>query len=50
MAFTLVAAVEPGLQGILLTAEALGFFIAAMVLIPKLNVLRMPPVASVAAA
>jgi hypothetical protein len=35
MAVTLVAAVWTRLQGILLTAEALGFFIAVMVLLPK---------------
>ena len=38
MALTLVAAVWTRLQGILLTAEALGFFIAAMMLMPKVNV------------
>jgi len=37
LAVTLVAAVWPRLQGILLTAEALGFFIAAMMLIPRLR-------------
>ena len=36
MAVTLVAAVWTPLQGILLTAEALGFFIAAIMLMPKL--------------
>jgi prepilin-type N-terminal cleavage/methylation domain-containing protein len=35
MAVTLVAALWTPLQGILLTAEALGFFIAAMMLMPK---------------
>ena len=35
MAVTLVAAVWKPLQGILLTVEALGFFIGAMMLIPK---------------
>jgi hypothetical protein len=34
---TLVAAIWPALQGILLTALALGFFIAAMMLMPKVN-------------
>jgi hypothetical protein len=34
---TLVAAIWPSYQGILLTAEALGFFIAAMMLIPKIR-------------
>jgi hypothetical protein len=37
MTITLVAAVWPSLQGILLTAEALGFFITAMMLMPKVN-------------
>jgi prepilin-type N-terminal cleavage/methylation domain-containing protein len=36
MAVTLLAAVWTPLQGILLTAEALGFFIAAMMLMPKI--------------
>jgi hypothetical protein len=35
MATTLAAAVRPHLQGLLLTSEALGFFILAMVLMPK---------------
>ena len=35
LAVTLVAAVWTSLQGILLTAEALAFFIAAMMLMPK---------------
>jgi prepilin-type N-terminal cleavage/methylation domain-containing protein len=35
MALTLVAAIWRPLQGILLTAEALGFFIVAMMLMPK---------------
>ena len=35
MALTLVMAIWTPLQGILLTAEALGFFIAAMMLMPK---------------
>src|SRR5262249_33536034 len=34
---TMIAAVWPRLQGILLTGEALGFFIAAMMLIPRLR-------------
>jgi prepilin-type N-terminal cleavage/methylation domain-containing protein len=37
LAITLVAAVSPQLQGILLRAQALGFFITAMMLIPKLR-------------
>lgn len=37
MTITLVAAIEPRLQGLLLTAEGLGFFIVAMMLFPKLQ-------------
>ena len=37
MAVTLVAAIWTNLQGILLTALALGFFITAMLLIPRLR-------------
>ncbi len=37
MAVTLVATIWTPLQGILLTAEALGFFIATMLLIPKVQ-------------
>lgn len=37
MAITLAAAVRPSLQGILLTAMLLGFFVAAMMLIPAIN-------------
>jgi hypothetical protein len=37
LAITLVAAVWPSLQGILLTAEGLGFFIVAMMLIPRIR-------------
>ena len=37
MAITLSAAVWPQLQGVLLTALALGFFIAAMMLMPKVS-------------
>jgi len=37
MTITLVAAVWTRLQGILLTAEALGFFIAVMMLMPKVR-------------
>ncbi len=40
LALTLTAAIIPRLQGILLTAEALGFFIVAMMLIPKLRIQR----------
>jgi len=37
LALTLSAAVWPRLQGILLTTEALGFFIAAMMLLPRIR-------------
>jgi prepilin-type N-terminal cleavage/methylation domain-containing protein len=37
LAVTLAGAIWPSLQGILLTAEALGFFIVAMMLIPKVR-------------
>jgi hypothetical protein len=37
MAVTLLATVHTHLQGILLTVEALGFFIAAMMLMPKVT-------------
>jgi prepilin-type N-terminal cleavage/methylation domain-containing protein len=37
MAITLIAAIWPQLQGILLTVMALGFFIATMMLMPKVN-------------
>ena len=40
---TLVAAIWPALQGILLTALALGFFVAAMILIPKVKAPWIPP-------
>ena len=37
LAITLVATIWPSLQGILLTVELLGFFIAAMMLLPKIQ-------------
>jgi hypothetical protein len=37
MSFTLVAAIWTPLQGLLLTAEALCFFIAAMILLPHVH-------------
>lgn len=37
MSITLIAAIWPSLQGIMLTSEALGFFIAAMMLMPLVN-------------
>jgi prepilin-type N-terminal cleavage/methylation domain-containing protein len=43
LAVTLIAAIWPNLQGILLTAEALGFFIAAMMLIPRLQAVAASP-------
>ena len=43
LAVTLVAAIWPSYQGILLTAEALGFFIAAMLLIPKIRAAAPAP-------
>jgi hypothetical protein len=42
LAFTLVAAIWPSLQGILLTAEALGFLIAATMLLPRVHFITMP--------
>ena len=35
MATTLAAAVKPHLQGLLLTCQAMGFFVPALVLMPK---------------
>ena len=46
LAITLVAAVVPRLQGILLTVEALGFFIVAMMLIPRLRRPMAKPLSS----
>jgi prepilin-type N-terminal cleavage/methylation domain-containing protein len=46
LAVTLVAAVWPSLQGILLTAEALGFFIAAMMLLPRIRPVSAAPATS----
>ncbi len=37
LAITLVGTIWPSLQGILLTVEGLGFFIAAMMLLPKIR-------------
>jgi prepilin-type N-terminal cleavage/methylation domain-containing protein len=42
LAVTLTAAIVPRLQGMLLTAEALGFFIIAMMLIPRLRTPTAP--------
>jgi prepilin-type N-terminal cleavage/methylation domain-containing protein len=43
LSITLLAAIWPSLQGILLTVEALGFFIAAMMLIPKIPASAIVP-------
>lgn len=43
LAITLIAAVVPRLQGILLTGEALGFFIATMMLLPKIRMTGATP-------
>ncbi len=45
MSLTLVAAVKPELQGIVLTVMALGLFVCAMTLAPRLHVLpsKMEP-------
>jgi prepilin-type N-terminal cleavage/methylation domain-containing protein len=43
LTITLLAAIWPSLQGILLTTEALGFFIAAMMLIPRIPVSAIAP-------
>jgi prepilin-type N-terminal cleavage/methylation domain-containing protein len=43
LAITLTAAVAPRLQGILLTALALGFFIVAMTLMPRLRIAAAAP-------
>jgi prepilin-type N-terminal cleavage/methylation domain-containing protein len=43
LSLTLLAAIWPSLQGILLTIEALGFFIAAMMLIPKIPASAIAP-------
>jgi competence protein ComGC len=45
LALTLVAAIVPRLQGILLTALALGFFIVAMTLLPRLRLGSASPAA-----
>jgi hypothetical protein len=49
LAVTLAAALLPRLQGILLTAEALGFFITAMMLFPHLPRTSLAPAAPVPA-
>jgi hypothetical protein len=47
LAITLVAAIWKPLQGILLTAEALGFFITAMMLMPKVRLVSAAPAVAV---
>jgi prepilin-type N-terminal cleavage/methylation domain-containing protein len=46
LAVTLTAAVWPALQGILLTIELLGFFIAAMLLLARIRAATMAPQAA----
>jgi prepilin-type N-terminal cleavage/methylation domain-containing protein len=52
LAITLIAAVAPRLQGLLLTIEGLGFFIVAMMLLPRVKLtlatLAKPPEVAVA--
>jgi hypothetical protein len=43
LAITLAATIWPSLQGILLTVESLGFFIAAMMLLPKIRFATAAP-------
>jgi prepilin-type N-terminal cleavage/methylation domain-containing protein len=43
LAVTLIAAIWPSLQGLLLTALALGFFIVAMMLMPKIRIAWTTP-------
>jgi prepilin-type N-terminal cleavage/methylation domain-containing protein len=50
LAVTLLAATAPRLQGILLTVEALGFFIVAMMLSPRLRIATAAPAAGDAGA
>jgi prepilin-type N-terminal cleavage/methylation domain-containing protein len=42
LAVTLLAAVHPRLQGLLITASGIGLFIVAMLLIPRLQITRTP--------
>lgn len=46
LAVTLTAAIWPGLQGILLTVEVLGFFIAAMLLLARIRATAIAPLAN----
>jgi hypothetical protein len=43
LAITLTAAIWPTLQGILLTVEVLGFFIAAMLLLARIRAAAIAP-------
>jgi hypothetical protein len=43
LAVTLTAAIWPALQGILLTVEVLGFFIAAMLLLARIRAAAIAP-------
>jgi prepilin-type N-terminal cleavage/methylation domain-containing protein len=43
MAVTLVGVIWPSLQGILLTIEAIAFFVTAMMLIPRIRAASSPP-------
>jgi hypothetical protein len=43
LAVTLTAAIWPALQGILLTVEVLGFFIAAMLLLARIRGAAIAP-------
>jgi hypothetical protein len=45
LAVTLTAAIRPALQGILLTVEVLGFFIAAMLLLARIRAAAIAPLA-----
>lgn len=42
LAVTLLAAVHPRLQGLLITASGIVLFIVAMLLIPRLKIARVP--------
>jgi hypothetical protein len=42
LTLTLLAAIHPRLQGILITATGIGLFIVAMLLIPRLKIEKLP--------
>jgi prepilin-type N-terminal cleavage/methylation domain-containing protein len=46
LSITLVAALWPRLQGILLTAEALAFFVVTMMLLPRISIASLVPPSS----